>query len=132
MQRDLQSLLNELDEYLGSVDEPSEDFILTIGTYFHAKFEFIHPFADGNGRVGRTLLNYFLMINDHPPIIIYDEDKNLYYDCLQEYDTKEEIKPLLQFLIYETEKTWSKSLEVHLGEEQSRDKILEILLWSFS
>ena len=77
---------------------------------FHARFEYIHPFADGNGRVGRTCLNYFLMIHDHPPLIIYNEDKRMYYECLQKYDDDEEIFPLYEFLKYETEKTWDKVL----------------------
>ena len=62
------------------------------------RFENIHPFADGNGRVGRTLLNYWLMINDYPPAIVYEEDRRAYYDALQVYDEQEDLTPLVQFL----------------------------------
>ncbi|MCL2811367.1 MAG: Fic family protein, partial [Clostridia bacterium] len=51
VESDLKDLLAELEEY-GEVD------ILKAAAYFHARFEYIHPFADGNGRVGRTLMNY--------------------------------------------------------------------------
>ena len=88
----------------------AENDILKAGAYFHLRFEYIHPFADGNGRVGRTLLNYFLMICDHPPLIIYDEDKAAYYAALETYDREEEISPMYNFLRRETERTWEKSL----------------------
>jgi len=104
----LTELLEELEAFQGKE-------ILKAAVYFHARFEYIHPFADGNGRTGRTLLNVFLMLHDHPPLIIYDEDKGLYYECLQKYDEAEDLKPLTEFLQYETEKTWARALELSLG-----------------
>ena len=105
VEAEMKALLDEITEYTG-------DGTLKAGTYFHARFEYIHPFADGNGRTGRTLLNYFLMINGHPPLIIYDEDKALYYECLLRYDSREEIEPPHKLLIHETEKTWAKTLSI--------------------
>ena len=105
---DISELIAEMNGYSGN------DY-LQAAAYFHLRFEFNHPFADGNGRVGRTLLNYFLMINDHQPLIVYEEDKRLYYECLQKYDENEEIKPLYEFLKYETEKTWDKTLSLATG-----------------
>jgi len=65
---DIAALLDEVQQYDG-------DELLKAAAYFHLRFENIHPFADGNGRTGRTLLNYFLLIRDHPPVIICEEDK---------------------------------------------------------
>lgn len=101
----------EISELIEALEENSEKDALKLGTYLHARFEYIHPFADGNGRVGRTLLNYFLMIKGHPPLIVYDEDKGLYYDCLNKYDAEEELNPLYEFFRHETGKTWSKAIE---------------------
>lgn len=84
---------------------------ILLAAYFHASFENIHPFADGNGRVGRTLLNYYLMINNEPPVIIYEDDKVLYYKALQAFDEKESLEPLKKFLQMETIRTWSKTIE---------------------
>ena len=108
---DLLERLSELDGYEGKD-------ILTAAAYFHARFEYIHPFADGNGRVGRTLLNYFLMIHDHPPLIIHDEDKAKYYDALAAYDNSEDLESMTTFLKQHAERTWEKTLE---RERRRRD-----------
>jgi Fic family protein len=116
VEADINDLIGEINDYKGTD-------ILRAAAYFHARFEYIHPFADGNGRVGRTLLNYYLMINNHPPLIIYDEDKHLYYSCLTEYDENEDIEPLKFFLISQTEKTWHKTLDISSGTKHPRKKM---------
>ena len=112
---------HDLDELVKEITDFEGTGILKAAAYLHARFEYIHPFADGNGRVGRTLLNYFLMTYNHPPIIVYDEDKHCYYDALAAYDRTEEIEPLLDFLKAQTEKTWDKSLEREQRRERDHD-----------
>lgn len=54
----------------------------------HIMFETIHPFEDGNGRTGRIILNYLLVSNGYPPLILKGDsnDRNLYYDALERGD----------------------------------------------
>lgn len=52
---------------------------------FHLNFENTHPFCDGNGRIGRVLINYQLLQLGFPPIIIRDKEKRLYYGSFGEY-----------------------------------------------
>lgn len=113
---DMAELLSEVNEYSGKE-------VLKTAAYFHAAFENIHPFADGNGRVGRTLMNYYLMTHGHPPVIIYDEDKALYYECLEKYDTEETLEPLYRFLQYEIERTWQTQLALSQGQKRERPSL---------
>lgn len=78
---------------------------VVLAAIVHNQFEYIHPFLDGNGRVGRLLLNFILLKNNYPPINISLEDRSEYYKTLYEYRKNMNLKPTVEFLIKQYEKT---------------------------
>lgn len=101
----------ELSELLEELRGVSPDNALVAAAYFHAKFENIHPFADGNGRTGRLAMNYFLLLHNHPPIIIHQEDRQAYFSALEAWDRAQNLEPMCRFLREQTVKTWEKQLQ---------------------
>jgi Fic family protein len=65
---------------------------------FHLDFENLHPFNDGNGRIGRVLINYQLQHIGFPNLIIRDKEKQKYYDGFKEYRDNKNTKPMEKVL----------------------------------
>ncbi len=59
---------------------------LILAIFFHHQFEKIHPFMDGNGRVGRMLLNYILIKKQYPPMIVHNKNRQKYLEALRNAD----------------------------------------------
>ncbi len=81
--------------------------VVKAAAYLHCKMENIHPFSDGNGRTGRLLINYLLMLYQNPPVIIFYEDKERYFEALRAWDERQSIAEMEAFIQYETVRTWS-------------------------
>ncbi|MCA1357317.1 Fic family protein [Streptococcus iniae] len=64
---------------------------------FHAQFERIHPFADGNGRVGRLILYKECLKEGITPFIVDDLNKSSYYSALEEFQIYDNRQPLLEY-----------------------------------
>ena len=98
-----------LKEMIGWHDKNKNKFKpLVLAAIMHNQFEYIHPFQDGNGRVGRLLLNFILLKNKYPPININLEDRAEYYTTLQEYQKNQNLKPTVEFLVKQYKKTLRK------------------------
>ncbi|MFH1234104.1 MAG: Fic family protein [Candidatus Diapherotrites archaeon] len=86
---------------------------LELAAKFHGEFERIHPFEDGNGRVGRFLINVILVNNGYPPLIIRKTQRLAYFKCLTDFDNgyKENLE---RFLLEKFKKTYSNFFEIYV------------------
>lgn len=109
-EQDVDSLL---DDYSKLTQVTLEDII-----DFHVKFERIHPFGDGNGRVGRIIMFKECLKNNIMPFIILDQDKPYYIRGLKEYNRD---KKYLIDTILHSEDIYEKSCEQLLDFDIKED-----------
>lgn len=74
---------------------------IILAAVVHNQFESIHPFQDGNGRVGRLLLNNILLKHGLPPVNIELKNRAEYYQSLQEYENKGNLRPTVDLILKE-------------------------------
>jgi Fic family protein len=123
-------LMGELIQWHKNEVEKNELHPVALAALFHYKFVTIHPFDDGNGRISRLLMNYILIKNNLPPIVIKSIDKRNYLSALNSADTGDLdsfIKYIAQQLIWSLE----LSIKAAKGEniEEPDDVEKEIAVW---
>lgn len=74
---------------------------IALAAVVHNQFENVHPFQDGNGRVGRLLLNNILLKHGLPPVNIELKNRAQYYNALQEYEKNQNLRPTIELIIKE-------------------------------
>lgn len=83
---------------------------------FHLDFETLHPFNDGNGRIGRVLINYQLFRLGYPAIIIRDKEKKVYYQGFNEYRDDKKTKIMDRLIVLSLMESLNKRLTYMRGE----------------
>lgn len=99
-------LENMLIEYQSSVHES----IIKRIARLHLSFEYIHPFVDGNGRIGRVVNNFMLIREGYVPINIKFIDRKLYYSAFKEFDQKKSTKIMEEIVVKALTNSYYKRL----------------------
>ncbi|NOQ31445.1 MAG: winged helix-turn-helix transcriptional regulator [Helicobacteraceae bacterium] len=118
-------LMIDLFEWLKNSDE----HILIKSCVFHYEFEFIHPFSDGNGRIGRLwqsiiLYHWRKVFNAIPTESIIRDNQNRYYKALEDSCSLGECTPFIEFMLEVILVTIKSSVKSSVNTE---DKVLEYI-----
>jgi len=128
-------LMGELFDWL----QNTGDNLLIVGCVFHYEFEFIHPFNDGNGRVGRlwqsVILNKYKNIFSAIPIeSVVRDNQEMYYNALEDSGSAGESTPFIEFMLDIILKTLEKVKKENVPKNVPKnvplkrlDKILELI-----
>lgn len=103
--------------------EKAELHPVELAALLHYRFVRIHPFDDGNGRISRLLMNYVLLYNDFPPVIIKSSDKRNYLAALHDADVGE----LESFVNYVAEQlVWSLEISISAAKGESIEEVDDV------
>lgn len=128
----LNDLLSDLENYIHN--ETLDIPLLIKAAIIHYQFETIHPFLDGNGRIGRLLITLFLIetgVLNKPLLYLshfFEKDKNLYYDNLTRVRTHNDMLQWIKYFlvgIAQTASLATKTLDNILSLKMKHEKIIQ-------
>lgn len=111
----MQSFMQRLRHGIEECHQNPEADIACVMAETHHEFIRIHPFDDGNGRMGRLLLNYVAQSCGYPPIVIATEQRDEYIECLDRAEALG-VRPLRDFLAAHLVEALAFGLAVKRGE----------------
>ncbi|MCX6653257.1 MAG: Fic family protein [Methanomassiliicoccales archaeon] len=99
----LEKVVVEMEKWERAYDQKDRDGtnVFALAAQMHSEFERIHAFSDGNGRVGRLLLNLHFLKHNWPPVSVTPIERKRYLDALEKADDGDprELEALLRVLM---------------------------------
>lgn len=132
---ELSDLLSDLEKFINNTQIKVPQLIKI--AIVHYQFETIHPFLDGNGRVGRLLITLYLVSNgllSKPALYLsdfFEKNRQLYYDNLSNVHSKNNLEQWIKFFLVAVIETSKNSIETFnkiliLRKEIEEEKILNL------
>ena len=110
-------IIRMIDQTLIDYKSDHQTFFTDKIAKFHLEFEMIHPFNDGNGRIGRVLINYQLLRLGFPPVIIRNKEKSDYYTAFNEYRDHKNTKRMEKIIALSLMESLHKRLTYLKGQQ---------------
>lgn len=110
-----------MDGFVKWLKQPNREHAIKIAADAHYKLVSIHPFADGNGRTARLLMNLVLMQNGYPPALIRKEDRGRYISSIEKAQLGGSLDPYYEIIFEAVD----RSLDIYLETVESKKKITE-------
>lgn len=111
---DHETLIAQVPKLLSQTQKMLDDDTLhpvVLSARFHCFFEYLHPFRDGNGRIGRLFANFILAKRKHPIIIIEREKKVEYLQALKSYKKENSTEFIEDFFLHSAILRMEKEIE---------------------
>ncbi len=116
----MQELVDYINSSMKSLNKNSLQEVYDLAFKAHFQMVSIHPFADGNGRTSRLLMNYIQAFNNKPLTIIFKEDKLDYFAALEAARKQENINIFLQFMKTQAEKFFIQEIKAFKPQKSKR------------
>lgn len=113
-------MYRQVKDFYADLAEKDVTDVIELAAWTHAEFVPIHPFADGNGRTSRLIMNYQLLAHGYLPVSIAKESRLDYFNALEAYAVNRDLKPFADMIASLEE----QQLERYLGmiERQGQRK----------
>ncbi|MEK7073297.1 MAG: Fic family protein [Patescibacteria group bacterium] len=106
-----------LEKMFAEYNAASHENIIRRIARLHLTFEYIHPFVDGNGRIGRVMNNYLLIREGFVPVNIKFIDRKMYYEAFKEFDADGTTKTMEEIVGKSLTNSYHKRLAYLEGAE---------------
>lgn len=110
-------IIGRLEKMLVEYNAASHENIIKRIARMHLSFEYIHPFVDGNGRIGRAINNYLFIREGFVPINIKFIDRKMYYTAFKEFDETDITKTMEEIVGKALTNSYHKRLAYMEGAE---------------